>query len=250
MRLLIDIGNTRIKWALLQHGRLSSQTAFGYPLEDELEAQLEQAWAAIERPDAVHMSSVARDTVTERLSRWIERKWSCPIERLQAGLRCAGVANGYAEPLRLGVDRWAAMVAAYALVNSAVCVVDCGTALTCDAIDSQGGHLGGLIAPGRLIMRHSLIDSTAGIALTEAKQTAMPWGSDTSSCVEAGWIQASVGLIERVAAELQQKVNSPVITVITGGDAEALLPWLAISYRYEADLVLQGVGRMVSESLG
>ncbi len=249
MRLLIDIGNSRLKWALLDDGTLSSQSAVDYRSEGSLEVLLEQAWRALDRPEAVHMISVADSTVTERVIRWIEHKWACPQEQQETGLHCAGVDNGYVSPQRLGVDRWAAMIAAYGLVHAAICVVDCGTAMTCDAIDCKGKHLGGVIVPGRQMMSHSLIHSTAGITLDVPQASTMSWGTDTASCINAGWIHASVGLIERAVQQLKQQLDEPVILVMTGGDAEFLLPWLSVDYRYEADLVLQGLARMASESV-
>lgn len=249
MRLLIDIGNTRIKWALLEDGRLTTQSAYEYQSGGQLDVQLEQAWAGVERPEAVHLISVTNATVTQEIIRWIEKKWSCPVEQLHTGLHCAGVVNGYTTPQRLGIDRWAAMVAAYVLVKSAVCVIDCGTAMTCDVINSEGRHLGGVITPGRRMIWHSLLNSTAGIMLEESERHMVEWGTDTTSCVHMGWVYSSVGLIERAVLQSQRQLNEPIMAVITGGDAEALLPWLSISYRYESDLVLQGVARMVSESV-
>lgn len=248
MKLLVDIGNTRLKWALLDDGTPGQQHALVYRPE-ELAEQLANEWAGLSAPQAVYIVSVGYRQVTKTLVEWLDRQWGCPVEVLQAGLRCAGVVNGYTQPECLGVDRWAAMVAAYSLVNSAVCVIDCGTALTCDAIDSQGHHLGGSIAPGAEMMRRSLLERTAGIALNDPLSSAAPWGTDTTSCVLAGGIHASIGMIERMVLQMQRQLEEPVVAVLTGGDAESLLPWLSVSYRYEANLVLQGIARMIAEQV-
>ena len=246
MRLLVDIGNTRLKWALLEDDIPGPQHALVYR-SDKLAEQLTDEWSGLVSPHAVHIASVGQRKVTKALVDWLEKQWACPVEELQAGLRCGGVINGYKRPESLGVDRWAAMVAAYYLVNSAVCVVDCGTALTCDVIDSRGRHLGGVIAPGLEMMRHSLFERTAGIDFNAPSQNDARWGTDTTSCVLAGSIQASIGLIERVVQQLQQELKEPVVTVLTGGDAESLLPRLSLNKRYEPNLVLQGVACMLAE---
>lgn len=249
MKLLVDIGNTRLKWALLSDGKLGQQHALAYRPE-LLCAQLDQAWSSFPPPKELYLVSVASRQIVQGVSEWVENTWNCPVEVLHSEKLCAGVANGYTSPERLGVDRWAAMVAAYGLVGSAVCVIDCGTALTCDAIDSHGNHLGGVIVPGQEMMRRGLLESTAGISLSEASQAAPVWGTDTTSCVWAGGLQASVALIERAVTQLQQQLKESVKAVITGGDAETLMPWLSLPYRYEADLVLQGVARIVMEQRG
>ncbi len=246
MRLLVDIGNTRLKWALLEDVIPGTQHAMVYRT-NELADQLTDEWRGLDAPCTVHIASVGQRKVTNALVEWLKKQWACPVEELQVGQRCCGVVNGYKRPESLGVDRWLAMVAAYGLVNAAVCVVDCGTALTCDVIDSRGRHLGGVIAPGLEMMRHSLLERTAGIDFNAPLQSVAPWGRDTTSCVLAGGIQASIGMIERVVQQLQRQLKEPVVTVLTGGDAESLLPWLSVNHRYESNLVLQGVARMVTE---
>lgn len=248
MRLLVDIGNTRLKWALRDDVLPGRHRAMVYQSKGLVE-QLTREWSDLSAPQAVSMVSVAGRKITKEITAWMEKKWACPVEVLQAGITCAGVINGYTKPEQLGADRWAAMVGAYALENSAVCVIDCGTALTCDAIDSDGRHLGGVIAPGLEMMRHLLLERTKGIKLEEPLQRPILWGADTASCVLAGGLHASIGLIERVVLQMQRQLERPVMAVITGGDAEFLLPWLSVRYRYEADLVLQGLARMVAEQV-
>ncbi len=246
MRLLIDIGNTRLKWTVLDGDLPGPQQALAYS-KAEITAQLTQLWSALPAVQAVYVVSVAEYQLTDAVIGWIEKRWHCPVEVLQTGTHCAGVINGYAEPESLGTDRWAAMVAAYRLMNSAVCVFDCGTALTCDAIDHRGRHLGGAIVPGKELMYRSLLDNTARIERLEVSQNMTIWGTDTASCVEAGRLHATIGFIESAVQHLQQQLGKPVTAVLTGGDAESLLPWLSVNYRYEANLVLQGIARIVTE---
>ena len=119
--------------------------------------------------------------------------------------------------------------------------------MTCDMVDSRGNHLGGVIVPGLKRMRRTLFESTAGIRATESRWITTLWGRDTESCIDAGGLQASGGLIERMVVQMQCQLEEPVMVVLTGGDAEALLPWLSLPCRYEANLVLQGLARIVME---
>lgn len=249
MILLVDIGNTRLKWALLADGKLGLQHALAYRPES-LSAELDLAWSALTPPRAIYLVSVAASAITQGVLAWAGRQWGCRVVQLQSTGRNGGVVNGYTRPELLGVDRWMAMIGAYRLVGSALCVIDCGTALTCDAIDSYGNHLGGVIAPGQEMMRRALLHSTAGIAVAEAAAPATDWGQDTTGCVVAGTVQATVGLIERMVKKLQSQLGGPVKAVLTGGDAEKLLPQLSLPYRYEADLVLQGIACVVADQRG
>jgi len=246
MRLLIDIGNTRLKWALLSDGKLSQQHAFVYQ-QAILAEQLTRKWAQLTAPKGIYVVSVATTQIVQDVTDWSKKRWACPVEVIQSGMRCGEVINGYTKPECLGVDRWAAIVAAYGIVGSAVCVIDCGTAVTCDMVDSHGNHLGGVIVPGQEMMRSALMESTAGIQVRASSRIATLWGRDTTSCIEAGGLQASVALIERMVLQMQRQLDEPVMAVLTGGDAESLLPWLSIPCRYEENLVLQGLVRIAME---
>ena len=249
MRLLIDIGNTRLKWALLLDGKLEQQGAFVYQ-KTSLSEQLSREWSALGTPQGIFMVSVAAGDITQGVFDWAAKRWDCPLEKLHSGKRCGGVVNGYSKPECLGVDRWAAIVGAFALVGNAVCVVDCGTALTIDVVDSDGSHLGGLIVPGQAVMHRSLRESTAGLQVSEVPGSASLLGTDTTSCIFAGSTQASVGLIERMVLQMQHQLDDSPVLVLTGGGAEALSPWLTLPYRYESDLVLQGIVRIMMEQRG
>lgn len=247
MRLLIDIGNTRLKWALLANGELLKQHALVYQ-EELLSEQLAQRWSKLTPPTGIHIVSVASKEVVQNVIEWVTQRWACPVDEIKSGIRCGKVVNGYTRPESLGVDRWAAIISAYETTCSAVCVVDCGTAITCDLVDSHGNHLGGAILPGLEMLRNALMENTAGIQqIRDSSRITTLWGRDTESCINVGRIQASVGLIERMVLQARNQLEEPVMTVLTGGDAAVLLPWLSFPCRYEADLVLQGVARIVME---
>lgn len=166
--------------------------------------------------------------------RWVESTASA------CGVRCA-----YAQPEKLGVDRWLSLIGGYHRARGAACIVDTGTALTVDAVDAHGQHLGGLIAPGLDTQRQSLHRGTqvrsraAGVALT--------WlGRDTDTAVTWGTLHGVIGLIERVFTAISRE-QTAIMPLITGGEAEQLLPYLGDAWVFAPDLVLEGLAKVALE---
>ncbi|MBS1213524.1 MAG: type pantothenate kinase, partial [Proteobacteria bacterium] len=152
--LLVDIGNSRVKWGLGQAGRVTSGEAF--PSRSEgLRAEMERCWGGLPAPGAVVVASVAGRDAAEILRDWLFSRWGVVPRLVCAEPRAHGVVNGYDDPAALGVDRWVCLLGAHRLHTGPLCIADCGTALTLDALDGAGRHLGGLIGPGLQLMRRS-----------------------------------------------------------------------------------------------
>ena len=134
-----------------------------------------------------------------------------------------------------------ALLAARQLIGGAVCVFDCGTAITFDALAADGQHLGGLISAGIAGMRQCLLQGTAGIELHAETAALTPFARDTSAGVMAGTYYADVGLIEHMLKEVQKHIEGPIKLVLTGGDAEALAPLINMEFQHEPDLVIKGL---------
>lgn len=247
MMLLVDIGNSRIKWCAYSTANKMGEThamSHGNALTPQ---QLDECWSSLERPESIYLVSVANDELNSVVRHWVETKWSLNIHSLATNSSCAGVRNGYDNPYQLGVDRWAAIVGAYTMTKQATCVVDCGTALTCDAVDSSGQHLGGLIVPGRYLQQQVLLQGTAGITLEQDNLRLEGWGRDTGSCVSSGILQSHLGLVERCIQQLQDKELGPLSVVLTGGDANALVSHLSKEALLVPDLVFHGMTHMIQE---
>lgn len=243
MILLVDLGNTRLKWALCEKRNKIDASAAEVYAEADIEALLTARWGAMQRPDRVVVASVAT-AACEKIAAWTQRVWALAPERVNAERRRFGVTNAYSEPQRLGVDRWLALVAARSKANGPVCVVDCGTAITIDIMDGEGKHLGGLIVPGLQMMRASLLKGTSCIAAAAAEGSngdIALLARNTCDAVNAGTLYAAIAVIDRITADLAQELNEPLTRFICGGDAPCLLPLLAGEYRHEPDLVLFGL---------
>jgi len=235
MRLLIDAGNTRIKWALtrgdewlcrgaLPTGRaaeLSGQFADGPPIRE--------VWA----------SNVAGEGVAQALRAVVADAWHFVVARE----RQCGVRNGYERPGQLGSDRWAALIAAWDMVGGRCLVANCGTATTVDALSDDGEFVGGLILPGVELMQRSLCGATAQLEPGQGKYAALP--RNTADAMFSGAVQAVCGAIERQHA-LLDAADAPV--VLSGGAAEWLQGRLKPPLRLEDNLVLQGLWLIARET--
>lgn len=242
MILLADIGNSRLKWLAWRPGGPGAGTAVVYRGR-ALDEVLEEAWGTLPRPERVAAVNVAGEAVAAAVRDWCESRWRLRPVFYLAGTAACGVRNRYAEPGRLGADRWAAMIGAYHRYGGPVCVIDCGTAVTLDLVDARGRHQGGLILPGMALMRQSLYRDTRGIP--DEGEAGGEWlGHDTRSCVTAGTRHAVAGGLERALRGLDGAVRC----VLTGGDAARLASLLDREVILEPDLVLHGLRLLAEEA--
>lgn len=233
MILLIDLGNTRVKWACLTGAQLAPGTPFS-SVYARLVNDLNLAWLDLARPTSIFGCCVADRATRAELDGWTRRHWALSVHWVESRAAQYGVTNGYADSATLGVDRWVALVAARSLYSVPVCVADCGTALTVDVLDGTGRHLGGVIAPGLSAMRRAL-----PLSCDPAEDFAGTLGCTTAAGVQAGLRHAAAGLIERVYA-----ASGAETLLLTGGDAPQLRPTLTVTHHHEPDLLLKGLARL------
>lgn len=238
--LIVDFGNTRLKWALWDGKRLHSESAVEYR-GDPLPQLWQRCWGDLTRPQRVVIVSVTEPQANRSLSAWCNEGWGIPAEFIHSRGQACGVINAYREPSRLGADRWAALIAAHhRFPGQTVCIADCGTATTIDALDSQGHHLGGVILPGLKLMQTSLQSGTAGIDQLPPLRETRDFARDTGSATALGCRYATAGALEQAARKLGKTAESEVICIITGGSAPQLLPHLDGSWQHKPKLVLEG----------
>lgn len=173
----------------------------------------------------------------------------CDVRFARTERRGWGVTNGYTQPRRMGVDRWVAMIGAWSEVQAACLVVDSGTAVTIDAIDDGGTHLGGQIIPGVATMADSLVSATndipqVGPAPGRGGADLEMFARNTAAAVREGAQNAVAGAVDRAIQTLQSNAYQPVV-VLTGGDASRILNALCESPLHRPHLVLQGLAHML-----
>lgn len=229
--LAIDAGNTRTKWGLSD---TRCWLASGSAVNAE-NASLANQWAAIPAPEHIVISSVACAEHTEALLRICQARWTAP-RLVKAQTAQCGVENRYDDPSQLGSDRWAALVGARGLFpGRELLVVQAGTATTIDTLNAAGVFLGGLILPGMHLMRQSLAQGTAISGLPPGEQRAQP--RNTADAIQSGILNAIAGAIERRFRQLSQNP----LCLLSGGDADILLPLLEHPAQRVDGLVLEGL---------
>ena len=238
-RLLVDAGNTRVKWAVVANGRWLAQGASEYGDWSALDGQLAARLPA-------YVASVAGKEREGQLAALLA-SWDLQPIWLSAEMACAGVKNGYMDPRQLGVDRWMGLIAARRRTRAAALVISAGTAMTVDALSSSGEFLGGIIVPGATLMRQSLRQGTSRVADTGGVWRAFP--RTTGDAVASGVIAALCGAIQEQHAYVASAAGAAPHCLITGGDAELLLPHLRFPVEYVPALVLEGIDCVAGEGM-
>ena len=247
MNLLVDIGNSRIKWAQQTKNELHSFAGCKYK-QDDLSNSLSSYWDNISRPENVYVSNVAGVNVFTELSEIVSTAWSISAEQIQVGAEAAGIVNGYDDYSQLGVDRWLAMIGAWDNYKGAFCVVDCGTALTIDMVLASGQHQGGFIVPGISLMTELLNAGTEQINAQTRISVRPELGRNTRDCVSNGASLAVRALIDSVFADVKKDQGVASHCIITGGYAGEIRHLLATDVDYHPHLVLNGMAILISGS--
>jgi type III pantothenate kinase len=244
--LLVDIGNTRVKWAVLRGLRVGRTHAVAHRgSAAALRTVVRLAPRDVERVVAV---CVAGTLLERALSAATRQRFGVRAEFIRSERQAAGVRNGYRDTWRLGADRWVTVIAAHELARGRpVLVANIGTALTLDAVAANGRHVGGAIAPGPATMIESLLVGTQGIrrralgARPKASRSRRLFAGDTASALEAGAAHAAAALIERAASEARAELQGRPLLLLTGGGAARLGTYISTPFRLVPDLVLQGL---------
>lgn len=243
--LLIDIGNTNLKWTWLLGDDLSPLQSRAYRNRSMKEVASD-CWRGRQAPVRVLVASVGDKDFAAELAVWVREVWGAKAEFIRSPSRALGVTNAYAEPAQLGVDRWLTLIAVFNNKQAPACIVDCGTAVTLDVIDRGGQHLGGLILPGFRMMREALLQGT-NIPRHQAVADTGLFARDTASAVAAGSIQATAALIDRVLHESNRRLGERPKLILTGSDAAYLQSVLAEPCDNVPELVMSGLALLARE---
>ena len=241
MIIAIDMGNSRLKWALNENGAWLDKG--GMPLAHiEKLADVVDNWPISTKNAHIVISNVAGEERGEKAFEILARRFS-RISWVVASRICCGVRNAYDFPTKLGSDRWAALIAARARTAPHACLVVCaGTATTIDWLDSSGVFRGGLILPGTNLIRRALARDTAQLPLAEGCYSDEP--HTTEDAIISGALHAQAGAIERMYAKIaadERASGLPVSCFLSGGAAYRIAPCLGIPFEVIDNLILEGI---------
>lgn len=248
--LLIDLGNTRIKWAWLSGAGTEPEGGGGARTGDEL-ASL--PFLDSDEPITGALAcNVAGIELGRKLAGLVQERLAVELVFVQARSSACGVTAAYANPLNLGADRWAALIGAHALGPADYCIIDAGSTVTMDLLLADGRHLGGYIAPGREMSLAAMAKGTAELASRLKDHSGGPQdlapGTDSAEAMEKGTLAAQLGMIRSGMERLASQGGGSPVLLLTGGGADDLI---ATGQLPEAqvvrDLVLRGLAALAVE---
>ncbi|PUE46397.1 type III pantothenate kinase [Limnohabitans sp. 2KL-1] len=247
--LAIDVGNTRLKWALYDQPSPQGQLlAHGAEFLENIDRLSEGTWAQLPVPDVMLGCVVAGDAIKRRVQEQMEI-WDFSPKWVVPGLEEAGLINGYDHPSRLGSDRWVAMIGARHRMMATgqkrpLVVVMVGTAVTVEAIDEHGHFLGGLILPGHGIMLRALESGTAGLHVPTGE--VRPFPTNTSDALTSGGTYAIAGACERMVQHLREHTGQEPVCVMTGGAGWKMAPSMSVQFELVDNLIFDGLLAMAA----
>lgn len=260
--LLIDVGNSRLKWASIDEHESAplplstnkeiNQEAISYDKNSPIECFADVIEAkSNNNTTRVVIASVQGNKFAEQAEK-ITLKAGLGFFEVTAKCQMGSFKNAYKNPEQLGVDRFVAMLAAHEITSATTAdkpksciVIDCGTAVTIDAIDASGQHLGGLILPGLQVCSNSLLKNTQQLFIEQYsnQQTFDLLTDNTSDAIISGSYYGLSGAIKETCYKIEKQhfQSQEVVKIICGGDAERLYPQLPTDFLIHTDLVMQGL---------
>ncbi|MBB3225922.1 type III pantothenate kinase [Luteibacter sp. Sphag1AF] len=238
MILLLDLGNTRLKFALLEGDTFVQRGALAW--DADIARELAEVWHAWPTPSRVVGASVVDAEREALLSDAARDAFALPVQWVRSPMQACGVTSAYAEPQRLGVDRFLAMVDAKASGRVPCVLASIGTALTLDALTADGQHLGGWIAPGPLLMQQSVLGATVQVRPSQPGLV-RDLADNTADALVSGCWQAAAALIDRFVSRTTEALGGSPTVTLGGGDADVLAPLLDHEVTLVPDTVLRGL---------
>ena len=245
MFLAIDVGNTRLKWALYEQALAGTQpVAYGAEFLENIDKLADGPWRDLPMPTRMLGCTVAADAVKLRVQEQMEELWDVVPQWVHATPAEAGLVNGYDHPTRLGADRWVAMIGAWHRMLAEgparpLMVVMIGTAVTVEAINAEGRFLGGFILPGHGIMLRALESGTAGLHVPTGEVREFP--TNTSDALTSGGTYAIAGAVERMVQHLRRQCGAEPACYMTGGAGWKMAPFMSVPVELVDSLIFDGL---------
>jgi type III pantothenate kinase len=237
--LQLDVGNSCAKWRLVHDNHVIRRGTYRSGDGDAQAALLGSADAL----DAIWISSVAAPAAERELASFLQTRWNVAPWFARTQARTGSLHNSYADPSRMGVDRWLAMLGARQRQQGRLCIVDVGSALTIDLVSASGQHEGGYIIPGPALMERALLLDTDRVRFDENVNFALAPGTSTAQAVRHGIALAQAGA---VTLALEQTGSEAVSLLFCGGAGEMLLNLVDRGGLWVPDLVFEGLEIMAA----
>jgi type III pantothenate kinase len=237
--LQLDVGNSSAKWRLVNGSDVVDRGSYLRGDEDAQQCMLDCA----DTLDHIWIASVAAPAAEVELAALLREQWGIAPWFARTQARTGGLRNSYAEPERMGVDRWLVMLGARRREHGRLCVIDAGSALTIDIVDSTGRHEGGYIIPGAALMERALLLDTDRVRFDEAAGYNVAPGTSTAEAVRHGIALAQAGA---VTLALDNAGGDPMALLYCGGAGQTLMHLVGRGGQWAPDLVFEGLEVMAS----
>ncbi len=260
--LALDVGNTRLKWALYDSPTPGAQLlGHGAVFLENIDRLSDEDWRHLPEPTHMLGCIVAGEAIRRRVEEQLEL-WDFTPHWAVSSAAEAGLTNGYDHPTRLGADRWVAMIGARARMLRQIpgtehspkalarplVVVMVGTAVTVEAIDAQGKFLGGIILPGHGIMLRALESGTAGLRVPTGEVCDFP--TNTSDALTSGGTFAIAGAVERMVQHVRAHCAAEPVCYMTGGAGWKMAPSMSVKFELIDNLIFDGLLEIARHRLG
>jgi len=236
MIVLVDIGNTRTKYCLVEHGERSSPKALS---NESLGSKFltEQFYSATK----VIVASVSHNELTDNIISWCKQN-GVDFERVESEANKNRVVTAYQQPRQLGIDRWLALVgAAEFMPNKNLLIIDAGTATTYDLIAANGQHQGGWILAGVNMLITTVLANTKQVHANDQEKEQLVFGTNTSENVHNAAWAATVGAVELAISQSSHQGVLIDEIILTGGNAHILSSLMTQKNVVIEDLVFIGL---------
>ncbi len=239
MKLLMDLGNSRCKCAIINNGDFDLIDPISYSKTDRM-STIKSLFDGLKNLSQVVICTVLGKHINTQLEQFLVSNEIENIHFINPEIESFEIKLDRYNVKHLGSDRLAAMVGAHVKFKANTCIVDCGTAITIDALDGNGTHYGGVIFPGVQSMQNTLLQNT-DIDINGESDKYEVFARSTHEAIHSGCISAAAGGIQFVINEMQTKHGMFDKVILTGGNAEKLLSMLKLNAEYEPTLVLDGL---------
>jgi len=259
MILTVDIGNSRIKWALWQADEIIERAVATHSASSNADT-FDALFLELDRPAHIFAVCVAGNKLSYALETWSKQHWQRQVDFLKTEKQFNNIINAYENPEQHGADRWAAVVASHKRCpGSSVCVINAGTATTFDLVDKGGQHLGGYILPSYATMHKALLADTAKVKSAAKYEwdrqiyghfNASSVPDNTNDAVNQGLHKLLQAGIREICQLAKQKMESPMQIIISGGFAETILSYPDMPVMiHQPDLVMQGLYEIMKQQI-
>jgi len=216
--IVFDIGNTNITFGSFNGRKLDFYQSI--PTQ-KAKSDFSIILSSLKKNKIKQVDGIVISNVVPPLDRYFKEFFQKHLSKnlLFVNYKNSGLKVLYRNPREIGADRIANAVAGYEIYKRPLIIIDFGTAITFDCVDSSGRYLGGIILPGIRISAQALAEKTAKLPYVEVSEPESLIGRSTKECISSGIYYGTIGAVKEIIFYLKKQMGKGVMVIATGGDA-------------------------------